>query len=1023
MRTLVILQVLFLLCVQDAWASHVRIALKEEEEDDHGLETNAVEEDLKAICDTRYIGKVAIGEPPQYFNVMFDTGTSAFWVPEKNCVRLRRKKCPTPQYDASLSKTKETLQKYFSLRYDSAYVNGTLYKDKFAFVTRGGTLIRLKGKVEFGAGNVFKGTPVGMIGLAPEQGPHSSGSNVMQQAIQEGVFGKPIFTTHLRKSIDHNRGSGVITLGNVDTEHCEKDVHYVKAIKGSKWGVHMESAQFTYGGKTLNFGAHDVHTDTGSAEIRAPKQIYQQVAKALGIETHKTTRKIFLPCNTAFNFSFHIDKRNYFVSWTELLKSKQKRNDCWIALKPTNDKHWTFGHPFAREYCLVHDFKQRRIGFSGVKTAHEGSKKTVTKGAEKERKQRGFTKNESKHGVTKKAEEKIKIGSTRKGIDRRVTSKGYGERKNGDAKKDGHEEYEYGEGYEYEYEEGSGMDDKGRNKDGRHGEGRFDRGKNRKNGRKNDEYEYANDYDYGDGDRKDNKKKGGRRNGQGLREKDKKEKKNDYGYGEGYEYEEGSGSYGKGGYKRNGKKGGSYGKGGSGLGKRRKGGDGKGDGYGYGEGYEYEQGSGSYGKGSYKRNGKKGGSYGKGGSGLGKNRKGGDGRGDGFGEGYKYEEGSGSRGEGRSKYGGRGQDNNGAGSFRRVTWKFNGSDDNGNRQFTFKYRNDGHFRHHRFFKLSQTVEKLDGENDVSYYAHLLMGTPAQNVTVNFDTGSSTLWTPAPKAEFKNGTIYSLPTYLPLDSSTATCLEENFTKSYGTATVSGKLYRDKISFSGGGEALSLADPVVFGCAYRLDGPFKTGIIGMAPPPSKQIGSNIGQELIKVLDKPIFTTFLKKSSGSNQGYGYITLGGLDKDNCANDAIYAKVVQKGKWAVALDSTRLDVKGKKPTVFKASVAVTDSGCSTIKAPHDAYKKIAKMLNFKLTESRVYLPCDTAFTLTFSINGKEHQVPSSQILIKSLKKPSCALALQKHKNEKWILGQPFMRQFCLIHNVKDLNLGFSTAK
>merc|ERR1719408_258113 len=53
---------------------------------------------LTDLEDSEYYGEVQIGNPPQKFQVIYDTGSSNLWVPSKACTNC---KAGSPRYDSS----------------------------------------------------------------------------------------------------------------------------------------------------------------------------------------------------------------------------------------------------------------------------------------------------------------------------------------------------------------------------------------------------------------------------------------------------------------------------------------------------------------------------------------------------------------------------------------------------------------------------------------------------------------------------------------------------------------------------------------------------------------------------------------------------------------------------------------------------------------------------------------------------------------------------------------------------------
>ena len=67
---------------------------------------------------TQYFGEISIGNPPQYFKLVFDTGSTDVWIPSKKCI-FSLSCWNHNYYDSSLSSTYQALETEFMVKYGS----------------------------------------------------------------------------------------------------------------------------------------------------------------------------------------------------------------------------------------------------------------------------------------------------------------------------------------------------------------------------------------------------------------------------------------------------------------------------------------------------------------------------------------------------------------------------------------------------------------------------------------------------------------------------------------------------------------------------------------------------------------------------------------------------------------------------------------------------------------------------------------------------------------------------------------
>ncbi|XP_006144715.1 napsin-A-like isoform X2 [Tupaia chinensis] len=151
--------------------------------------------------------------------------------------------------------------------------------------------------------------------------------------------------------------------------------------------------------------------------------------------------------------------------------------------------------------------------------------------------------------------------------------------------------------------------------------------------------------------------------------------------------------------------------------------------------------------------------------------------------------------------------------------------------------------------------------DVQYFGEIGLGTPPQNFSVVFDTGSSNLWVPSKRCHF-----FSVPCWFHhrFDSNASSSFHPNGTKfaiDYGSGRLVGILSEDKLTIGGLGAAVTFGEALwqpslVFTFAH-FDGILGLGfptlaVEGVQPP----LDSLVAQGL---LQKPVFSFYLNRYWG--------------------------------------------------------------------------------------------------------------------------------------------------------------------
>ncbi|XP_048467772.1 cathepsin E-A-like [Rhincodon typus] len=205
--------------------------------------------------------------------------------------------------------------------------------------------------------------------------------------------------------------------------------------------------------------------------------------------------------------------------------------------------------------------------------------------------------------------------------------------------------------------------------------------------------------------------------------------------------------------------------------------------------------------------------------------------------------------------------------------------------------------------IQKTAEPLLNYMDTQYGGEISIGTPPQNFTVVFDTGSSNLWVPSVYCYSRACKEHDK--FIPDKSSTYTRDGRPFSIHYGTGSLTGIIGIDTVTVEGitvvnqkFGE--SVTEP---GTTF-LYSPFD-GILGLAYPSiatadaTPVFDNMMAQGLVNL---PLFSVYLSRNPNDGAG-SEIIFGGFDTSHFIGELHWIPVTNKGYWQIQLDGFLIDV------------------------------------------------------------------------------------------------------------------------
>lgn len=317
---------------------------------------------------------------------------------------------------------------------------------------------------------------------------------------------------------------------------------------------------------------------------------------------------------------------------------------------------------------------------------------------------------------------------------------------------------------------------------------------------------------------------------------------------------------------------------------------------------------------------------------------------------------------------------------------------------------------------SLPTEVLTNFQDVQYYGPITVGTPAQDFTVLFDTGSSNLWLPlnsCRSSACKNHNLYN-----PSQSSTYVENGESISIAYGSGSCSGELVQDTVNLAG-----AEITKVVFGGMTSLSSDFEgsgfDGLMGMA---WKAIAEDnvtpVFQYMYEqgLVEDNSFSFYLTPSADENGSM--LILGGVNEEYSNGSFNYVTLSSESYWQIPIDGV------KAGSYSKSSLqGIVDTGTSLLVGPTKVVEDLTKQIGSVSSDcSNVSsLP-----TITFTLGGVEYPLTSDDYVLKVTQdgETQCVLGLESMDTpeELFILGDVFIKTYYTHFDFGNSRVGFAPA-
>lgn len=318
-----------------------------------------------------YSGTIQLGNPPQSFEVVFDTGSDMIVITSNQCQGAH---CNDMAHYTCTSCTKTPYS--YNITYgDGTWGAGPIVADT---VSIGGLVVQNQQILDItrsGLDLSSYGPGIsGLVGLMPTS-PVLNAIPPLSTIYSDKLLDMNVFSVYLAQSLKQNQG-GSFLFGGIDNTKYEGSINYspISTASGVRQGMWYIDADNAYTGSVpvSGYTKSPWLFDTGTSFIAVPTSFAQAFHASIPGASYSSADQIYtLPCTGNQSFGISFNGITYEVPYLEYVATNggSGNSACVSLVMPLGDyEMYILGDPFLRQVYTVYDFTPgaSRVGVAKV---------------------------------------------------------------------------------------------------------------------------------------------------------------------------------------------------------------------------------------------------------------------------------------------------------------------------------------------------------------------------------------------------------------------------------------------------------------------------------------------------------------------------------------------------------------------------------------------------------------------------------------------------------------------------------